>query len=136
MRIVILGCGRVGSTLARQLDTDGHEVAVIDRNQTQFARLGDDFGGLTVLGTGIDEDVLEQAGIEGADVFVAVTNGDNTAIMVSQIVREVFEVPHVITRIYDPGREELFRGLGLDTISPTTTFAGMIADRITGQMRS
>ena len=136
MKIVILGCGRVGSTLAVSLDREGHDVSVIDRNQRQFQRLGDDFRGQTVRGTGIDEDVLRQAGIERADVFVAVTNGDNTAIMASQVAREVFRVPHVITRIYDPVREELYRSLGLDTVCPTTTVSGIVGERIlTGARR-
>jgi len=130
MRVVILGCGRVGSTLARELDAEGHEVTVIDRNQQQFQRLGPDFGGVTVRGTGIDEDVLLRAGIEEADVFVAMTNGDNTSIMASQIVQEVFEVPHVVTRIYDPVREQLYRSLGLDTICPTTLIAGMVQKKL------
>lgn len=135
MKIVILGCGRVGSTLARTMDREGHSVAVIDRNQQQFQRLGADFGGQTVLGTGIDEDVLRQAGIEGADVFVTVTNGDNTSIMASQIAREVFQVPHVISRIYDPVREDLFKSLGLDTVCPTTEMTDLIADKIAGGVR-
>lgn len=131
MKVVILGCGRVGSTLARSLDAEGHHVTVIDRNQQQFQRLGTDFGGGTVRGTGIDEDVLRRAGIEEADVFVAVTNGDNTSIMASQIVQEVFEVPHVVTRIYDPVREQLYRSLGLDTICPTTLIAGLVQQKLT-----
>lgn len=135
MKIVILGCGRVGSTLARTMDREGHSVTVIDRNQQQFQRLGADFGGQTVLGTGIDEDVLRQAGIEGADVFVTVTNGDNTSIMASQIAREVFEVPHVISRIYDPVREDLFKSLGLDTLCPTTEMTNLIAAKIAGGVR-
>jgi trk system potassium uptake protein TrkA len=130
MKAVILGCGRVGSTLARSLDGAGHSITVIDRRESQFRRLGSEFGGETVLGTGIDEDVLRKAGIEEASVFVAVTNGDNTNIMASQIAREVFRVPHVVTRIYDPVRDELFRGLGLDTICPTSTVSGMIERRI------
>jgi trk system potassium uptake protein TrkA len=136
MKVVILGCGRVGSSLARSLDTDGHTVTVVDRNAQQFQRLGEEFRGQTVRGTGIDEDVLRQAGIEDADVFVAVTNGDNTSIMASQIAREVFEVPHVITRIYDPVREQLFRSLGLDTVCPTTTVSGLISDKIAAESRS
>ena len=130
MKVVILGCGRVGSTLARSLDAEGHHVTVIDRNQQQFQRLGADFGGATVRGTGIDEDVLRRAGIEEADVFVAVTNGDNTSIMASQIVQEIFEVPHVVTRIYDPVREQLYRSLGLDTVCPTTLIAGLVHEKL------
>jgi trk system potassium uptake protein TrkA len=136
MRVVILGCGRVGSTLARDLDREGHAVTVIDRNPRQFQRLGAEFGGETVRGTGIDEDVLRLAGIESADVFVAVTNGDNTSIMASQIAREVFSVPHVITRIYDPVREQLYRSLGLDTLCPTTAMATRIEQKIGTGIRS
>lgn len=130
MKVVILGCGRVGSTLARSLDSEGHTVTVIDGQEHQFKRLGGEFKGQTVIGTGIDEDVLRVAGIEEADVFVAVTNGDNTSIMASQIAKEVFGVPHVVTRIYDPVREQLYRTLGLDTLCPTTTMAGLISDKL------
>lgn len=130
MKVVILGCGRVGSILARLLDTEGHSVTVIDRNEQQFRRLGTDYLGHTVIGTGIDEDILRLAGIQDADVFVAVTNGDNTSIMASQIAREVFRVPQVVTRIYDPVREQLYRNLGLDTICPTTTISGMIREKL------
>ena len=130
MNVVVLGCGRVGSTLAQTLDREGHSVTVVDWNEQQFKRLGDDYSGRTVIGTGIDEDVLRQAGIESADVFVAVTNGDNRNIMASQIAREVFGVQHVVTRIYDPVREQLYRTLGLDTICSTTTISGMIRAKI------
>ncbi|MDQ3855341.1 MAG: TrkA family potassium uptake protein [Chloroflexota bacterium] len=126
MNVVILGCGRVGSTLARSLDRQGHAVTVLEWNEQQFARLGDNFSGATVLGNGIDADALRQAGIELADVFVAVTNGDNRNIMAAQIAREVFQVRHVIMRVYDPVREQLYRSLGLDTVCPTTTIAGML----------
>lgn len=119
MRIVILGCGRVGAYLARMLAAEGHQVTVIDRNSAAFARLGSDFAGDLVVGTGIDEDVLRRAGIEQAEAFVAVTNGDNTNVMAAQLARDVFGVPRVICRIYDPLREEIYRGLGLETICPT-----------------
>ncbi len=135
MRAVILGCGRVGSTLARSLDAAGHDVTVIDRNKLQFERLGDEYAGRTIVGTGLDEDVLLQAGIESADVFIAVTNGDNTSIMASQIAREVFGVSHVITRIYDPVRERLYNSLGLDTLCSTTIMADLIEKKI-GTARS
>ncbi len=120
MRVVILGCGRVGALLASQLDADRHVVSVIDRNPDQFDRLEPSFSGLTVLGNGIDQDVLRQAGIEQADCFVAVTNGDNTNAVASQVVREFFSVPRVIARIYDPVREKMYKGLGLETYCPTT----------------
>lgn len=119
MRIVILGCGRVGAYLARMLAAEGHQVTVIDRNSAAFARLGSDFAGDLVVGTGIDEDVLRRAGIEQAEAFVAVTNGDNTNVMAAQLAKDVFGVPRVICRIYDPLREEIYRGLGLETICPT-----------------
>lgn len=119
MNIVILGCGRVGAHLAKMLVAEGHQVTVIDKDSTAFAYLGSDFPGKLVVGTGIDEDVLSQAGIEKADAFVAVTNGDNTNVMAAQVAKEIFGVPRVICRIYDPLREEIYRALGLETICPT-----------------
>ncbi len=130
MNVVVLGCGRVGSTLAQTLDREGHSVTVVDWNEQQFKRLGDDYSGRTVIGTGIDEDVLRQAGIESADVFVAVTNGDNRNIMAAQVARLVFEVPEVICRIYDPVREDTYRRLGLTTVCPTTTISAIILDHV------
>jgi trk system potassium uptake protein len=126
MRVVIVGCGRVGSYLARMLANEGHQVTIIDNHTLAFERLGDDFPGETLLGTGIDEDVLRRAGIEQADAFVATTNGDNTNIMAAQVAKEIFHVPRVICRIYDPLREEVFRGLGLTTFSPTVVGATSI----------
>lgn len=128
MRLVILGCGRVGSTLAATMSAGGHEVTIIDRNSEAFDRLGPDFAGRTVIGVGIDEDTLRQAGIEQADAFVAVTNGDNTNIMAVQIVREMFHVPRVLCRIYDPIRAEVYRELGIDTICVTTMAVGVLHD--------
>ena len=119
MRIVILGCGRVGARLAAALDAEKHHVSVIDRKQEAFERLPTDFHGHVVLGTGIDQDVLRSAGIERADAFLALSNKDNTNIMASQVAREVFHVGKVITRIYDPSRQDTYRTLGLDTICPT-----------------
>jgi trk system potassium uptake protein TrkA len=130
MRIVIMGCGRVGSHLAAQLYREGHEVSVIDVSQKSFRRLPDDFQGVTVIGTGIDEDVLRAAGIEGSDAFVAVTEGDNRNIMAAQVAREIFGVPQVIVRIYDPGREAIYRELGLETICPTTVMRSLIQERL------
>ncbi len=128
MKVVIVGCGRVGSFLAQSLVADGHQVTVIDSHSTAFERLGDWFQGETVLGTGIDEDVLRRAGIDDADAFVAVTNGDNTNIMASQVVKEIFQVPMVICRIYDPVRDEVYRGLGLTTFCPTVVGGMAIRD--------
>lgn len=119
MKIVILGCGRVGAHLARMLTEEGNQVTVIDRNRAAFARLGEDFPGNVVVGTGIDEDVLRRAGIEGADAFVSVTNGDNTNVMAAQLVKRLFKVPRAMCRIYDPLREEIYRNMGLETFCPT-----------------
>ena len=130
MRIVIMGCGRVGSQLAAQLYREGHTVSVIDMSAKAFVRLPDDFGGLTVIGTGIDEDVLRSAGIEAADAFVAVTEGDNRNIMAAQVAREIFGIPEVVARIYDPGREAIYRELGIDTICPTTLIGSLIHSRL------
>jgi len=121
MRIVIIGCSRVGAMVATMLAQDGHQVTVVDIDRDSFRRLGPDFPGEMVLGNGIDEDVLRKAGIEQADGFASLTNGDNRNIMAAQIAREIFHVPRVITRIYDPIRENVYRELGLNTMSPTLT---------------
>lgn len=131
MNIVILGCGRVGATLAAMMDREGHTVAVIDQSGEAFQRLPAEFSGSMIIGNGVDEDVLVRAGIKEADVFAAVTNGDNRNIMASQIAREIFAVKKVLCRIYDPIREETYRGLGLETICPTLVGAQMFFDAIT-----
>jgi trk system potassium uptake protein TrkA len=130
MNVVILGCGRVGSYLAKTLVAEGHRVTVIDKNPDAFRRLGPDFAGTTVLGVGIDEDVLRRSGIESADAFVAVTDGDNTNVMAAQVAHEVFRVKRVICRIYDPIREETYRTLGLCTVSPTVLGAAKIHEAL------
>ena len=132
MRIVIVGCGRVGAMAATALSGAGHQVTVIDINPKAFDRRGSDFSGDMVLGNGIDEDVLRRAGIEQADGFASLTNGDNRNIMAAQIAREIFKVPHVITRIYDPIREDVFRELGLKTVSPTLSGVGEIHGMLKG----
>ncbi|HEX2924057.1 MAG TPA: TrkA family potassium uptake protein [Chloroflexota bacterium] len=133
MKIIVMGCGRVGSRLANVLDSEGHEVVVVDRNQQSFRRLKEDFGGRTVLGTGIDEDVLVRAGVEGADVFVATTEGDNRNLMSAQIAQKVFNVPMVIARTYDPGRSEIYEKLGLKTYCPTLVGARLLHEMILGK---
>ncbi len=132
MHVVVLGCGRVGSTLAMILESEGHSVAIIDRDREAFQRLGRGFKGKTILGIGIDEDVLRKAGIERAGGFAATTNGDNTNIMSAQIVKVKFKVPRVIARIYDPWRADAYRELGIDTISPTLLGAGLCRDFLLG----
>lgn len=130
MRVVILGCGRVGSTLALMLDAEGHDVSIVDKEPDAFKRLGESFRGKTVTGLGIDVEVLKEAGIEGADAFLAVTNGDNTNIMASQIAKFKFGVPKVLARIYDPLRAQVYRELGIETVSTTMLMAGMLFDRL------
>lgn len=125
-RVVVLGCGRLGSRIAAMLDGEGYAVTVIDTNGLAFHRLPDTFRGRTVLGTGIDEDVLRRAGIAEAHTFIAVTNEDNPNIMAAQVAREVFQVPEIVVRIYDVARAEVYRGLGLKTICPTTVIADMV----------
>lgn len=132
MKAVVVGCGRVGARIASILDHNGHEVAVIDVDSRAFRRLPVDFRGATIIGTGIDEDVLRAAGIEEATAFIAVTNGDNRNIMAAQVARLVFEVPEVVCRIYDPVREDTYRRLGLTTVCPTTTISAIVLDHVIG----
>jgi trk system potassium uptake protein TrkA len=128
MNVVVLGCGRVGSAFARQMYKDGHTVTIIDLQSEAFRRLGIKFKGVRIVGNGIDEDVLRRAGIENAQVFVAVTQGDNRNIMAAQIALHVFSVPKVIARIYDPIRADRYRQLGITTLCTTTIAAGLMRD--------
>lgn len=130
MKVVIMGCGRVGARVASLLDNTGNDVTVIDTDSRAFRRLPAGFRGETIIGTGIDEDVLRGAGIEDADAFIAVTNGDNRNIMASQVARLIFNVPEVVCRIYDPVREDTYRRLGLTTVCPTTTMSAIILDHV------
>jgi trk system potassium uptake protein TrkA len=125
-----VGCGRVGSQLARLLSGEGHNVVVIDRSIASFERLGGTFNGLTLAGNGFDLSLLKQAGIEKADAFCAVTNGDNTNLISAQVAKKIFKVPKVIARVYDPQRAHIYANLGLDVISGTILFAAMIRDKI------
>jgi trk system potassium uptake protein len=130
MRYLIVGCGRVGSTLAKLLVADKHDVVVVDENPAAFKRLGNRFGGQVEVGTGIDYDVLKRAGAERADGFVAVTDGDNRNVMAALIAQKMFRIPKIVCRIYDPPRGQLYRELGVETFSPTTIGAHIIRDRL------
>ena len=132
MRYLIVGCGRVGSALAKLLDADGHEVIVVDESPTAFKRLGATFKGHVVVGTGIDYDVLKRAGAASAEGFVAVTDGDNRNIMAALIARRMFKIERVVARIYDPARGHMYRELGVQTVVPTTMGAKIIRDVLTG----
>jgi trk system potassium uptake protein TrkA len=127
MRFLIVGCGRVGSTLAKRLSRAGHEVTVVDENSNAFRRVGRDFQGKLVLGTGIDVDVLQRAGADKADGFAAVTQGDNRNIMAALIAQQHFKIPRVVARIYDPERSTMYRDFGIATVCPTTVGARLIS---------
>ena len=131
VNVIIVGCGRVGSGLARELDAAGHKVTIIDERVSAFSRLGEGYRGDMVVGTGIDESVLRRAGIEKADCFAAVTNGDNRNIMAAQVAKVFFKVPRVITRIYDPIREQTYREFGMETICSTSIVGSMISTYFT-----
>jgi len=130
MYVIIVGCGRVGSELAKLLSGEGHNVVVIDKNQNSFDRLGGSFNGLTIVGNGFDMALLKQAGIEKADAFCAVTNGDNTNLISAQVAKKIFKTPKVIARVYDPHRAHIYAALGLDILSGTVLFASMVRDKI------
>lgn len=130
MYVIIVGCGRVGSELAKLLSAEGHDVVVIDKNQASFERLGDTFNGVTLVGSGFNLNILRQAGIEKANAFCAVTNGDNTNLISAQVAKKIFKVPKVIARVYDPQRAHIYTALGLDIISGTILFASMLRDKI------
>ncbi len=130
MRYIVVGCGRVGSTLAKLLVADHHDVTVVDESPAAFKRLGSRFPGHVEVGTGIDFDVLKRAGAEQADAFVTVTDGDNRNIMAALIAQRMFHIKRIVARIYDPPRGELYRELGIETFCPTTIGAQIIHDRL------
>ena len=132
MKIVIMGCGRVGAQLANSLDREGHDVTVLDMKASQFERfLSPEFHGRKMIGDGRDQDVLKNAGVAGADAFVACTQGDNRNVMAAQMAKVIFNVPRVVCRIYDPMREEMYKMLGLRTISPTKVGAQLLMEALT-----
>ena len=130
MKILIMGCGRVGAQLAGLLDAEGYQITVLDINASSFRRLEPTFSGTALVGNGIDEEMLRRAGVEEADIFIALTQGDNRNVMSAQIAKHIFNVPRVICRIYDPLRQELYDTLGLEAFSPTTIFAQMVKEKI------
>ena len=126
-----MGCGRVGSTLAIDLEKAGHTVAIIDQNREAFRRLGADFNGRTIAGVGFDRDTLLEAGIEKADAFAAVSNGDNSNILAARVARENFGIKNVVARIYDPGRAEIYQRLGIPTVATVLWTPDQIMRRLT-----
>jgi trk system potassium uptake protein TrkA len=126
MRVIIVGCGRMGSELAHQLAQDGQDVTGVDVDPRAFDRLGSGFAGKTVAGSGFDREVLARAGAERADALAAVTAGDNLNIVIARVARNVFNVPKVVARLYDPRRAEIYQRLGLQTVSSTAWGASRI----------
>jgi trk system potassium uptake protein TrkA len=130
VHFVIMGCGRVGSTLALILEAQGHEVAVIDADESAFRRLGTAFQGRRVTGIGFDRDTLREAGIEEAHAFAAVSSGDNSNIVAARVARETFGVDNVVARIYDPGRAEVYQRLGIPTVATVRWTADQMLRRL------
>ena len=128
MKVVIMGCGRVGAALAAMLDQEGHDVTVLDMSPDAFRRLPPEYKGKRQVGNGIDQDALARVGVGEADAFVAVTQGDNRNVMATQMAKHLFGVPRAVCRIYDPIREEIYHGLGLETISPTLVGARLLKE--------
>jgi trk system potassium uptake protein TrkA len=125
-----MGCGRVGSSLATALEAAGHSVAIIDQSKDAFRRLGADFKGRTIVGVGFDRDTLLEAGIDGADAFAAVSNGDNSNILAARVARENYGITNVVARIYDPGRAEIYQRLGIPTVATVIWASDQILRRI------
>jgi len=133
VKVIIMGCGRVGAELAVMLEQEGHEVTVLDSDPAAFGPLGylpEEFRGIRMVGNGIDQDALRRAGIEQADAFVSATRGDNRNVMACQIAKHVFNVPRVVSRVFDPIREEMYRSLGLRTINPTRIQARLLKEAL------
>ncbi|MEI9907481.1 MAG: TrkA family potassium uptake protein [Actinomycetota bacterium] len=130
MHVVIMGCGRVGSSLATELEAAGHSVAIIDQSREAFRRLGPNFNGRTIAGVGFDRDTLKEAGIDIADAFAAVSNGDNSNILAARVARETYGVKNVVARIYDPGRAEIYQRLGIPTVATVLWTSDQILRRL------
>lgn len=130
MKVVIMGCGRTGAELAALLGREGHQVTILDLDAYAFRRLPSDFNGAKLVGNGIDQETLRRAGIEGADAFVAVTQGDNRNVMASQIAKHIFGVPRVVCRIYDPLRADLYEELGLAVFKATRIGARLLKEAV------
>jgi trk system potassium uptake protein TrkA len=130
MYVIIAGCGRVGSGIARQLSEEGHDVVIIDEDPSAFRLLGERFEGQRVVGAAMDWDVLIEAGIEGADALAAATDGDNTNIVCALIAARAFEVPCSVARVYDPLRAAAFAKLGVRTVCPTQDARSLMLDQV------
>ena len=130
MNAIVIGCGRVGSSVAKRLVRDGWDVAVLDEKEEALGRLGDGWQGRFTVGHGMDVDSLRAVGIEDADAVVVATDGDNTNLVVAQVAQKRFEVPCVVVRVLDPNRAEFYASLGLNTVCPTSTAIGALVDAV------
>jgi trk system potassium uptake protein TrkA len=128
--VIIMGCGRLGAELAMMLERDGHDISILDIDKFAFDHLSPDFKGRKILGDGTDQDTLRRAGAERADAFIAATRGDNRNALAAQIAQHVFNIARVSSVIFDPMREEVYRGLGLRTINPTKLEAELLRELI------
>jgi trk system potassium uptake protein TrkA len=133
MRVIVVGCGRVGSELAVRLSRDGHDVAIIDKNVNAFRRLPEQWEGETVVGFGFDRDDLRRAGIDSAGALAAVTSGDNSNILTARIARETFEIERVVARIYDPRRAAIYQRLGIPTVATVSWTVDQVMRRLMPQ---
>ena len=142
MVVLIVGCGRVGSAIAKSMLTEGHEVSVLDENSEAIALLNrgqeaswEDLGGSFTVGTALEVDALEEAGIARADAFVASTDGDNTNLVIAQIARRRYEIDRVVVRVLDPARSRWYAEQGLQTVCPTQTAIELLEAAVRGQIR-
>src|SRR5436305_11454710 len=130
MKALIIGCGRVGSAVAIQLDREGWDVVAVDEKEEALSRLGTHWGGGFIVGHGMDVDVLREAGIEEADAVVVATNGDNTNLVIAQVAQKRFDIQCVVVRVLDPARADFYKTLGLRTICPTQTAIETLMDAV------
>ena len=130
MKLVVIGCGRVGAAVARDLAEDGWDVTAVDEQEEALARLGARWAGGFVVGHGMDADVLQKAGVPEADAVVVATNGDNTNLVIAQVVQKRWDIPSVVVRVLDPARAEFYAARGIRTICPTQTAIAALTDTV------
>lgn len=130
MKILIIGCGRVGARLARRLASQDHEISIVDEAREAFLRLGPNFGGKTYQGSGLDHDVLERAGAGGAEIGITVTTGDNRNLMIAQLLQHKYGIKRTVARLHDPVRAKIFHDMGIETLCTTTIVEGLLENYI------
>src|SRR5690348_732895 len=130
MKAIVIGCGRVGSNIAKELEREGWDVTAVDEREEALSRLGEDWAGGFIVGHGMDVEVLRSAGIEDADAVVVSTDGDNTNIVVGQVAQKRFAIDCVVVRVLDPGRAEFYASRGLRTVCPTSNAIAVLADSV------